>query len=219
MKLVIGDILDRYELAALREAAAALPFQDGKKTAGRFAREIKENEQAAASPELQAILDKVEKNLRANSAFMSAARPRHFVGLMLSRYHDGMAYGTHVDDALMAGGRTDLSFTLFLSEEGSYEGGELVIEDYIEDQAIKLQAGDMVLYPSNTLHRVAPVTRGERLVIIGWLQSWVRDPAKREILYDLDQSITEAWAQTGKSAQLDRLTKTRSNLLRMWAGR
>ena len=217
MKLVIGDILNRYELDAIRETAAALPFQDGNKTAGRFAATIKENEQAKPSPDLQAILDKVEASLRANPVFISAARPHHFVGLMLSRYHDGMAYGTHVDDALMAGGRTDLSFTLFLSEEDSYEGGELVIEEYIEDQAIKLQAGDMVLYPSNTLHRVAPVTSGERLVVIGWVTSWVKDPAQREVLFDLDQSINESWEATGKTEQFDRLTKTRSNLLRMWA--
>ncbi len=217
MKLVIGDILNRFELDAIRETAATLPFQDGRKTAGRIARQIKDNRQALPSAETAAILDKVETALRANPVFMSAARPKAFVGMMLSRYSDGQAYGTHVDDALMAGGRTDLSFTLFLSPEDTYAGGELVIQEHLEDQAIKLAAGDMILYPSTTLHRVAPVNSGQRLVVIGWITSWLRDPAQREILYDLDQCIAHNLAQDGKTEYLDRLTKTRSNLLRMWA--
>lgn len=217
MKLVIGDVLDRFEIEAIREAAATLPFADGKKTAGLFAKDIKDNRQAKSTPELRAILTKVEKALLANPVFASAARPHHFVGLMLSQYETGQSYGTHVDDALMAGGRTDISFTLFLSDAESYTGGALIIQDYLEDQALKLQAGDLVLYPSNTLHRVEPVSAGTRLAIVGWVTSWVREPAKREVLFDLDQSITDAWESGGKTEQFDRLSKTRSNLLRMWA--
>lgn len=217
MLIVIGDVLDRHEVAAIREVAAELEFRDGKATAGRFARHVKQNAQAKPSRALKAVLEKVEQALMSNPTFVSAARPRHFTSLLMSRYGGGQAYGSHVDDALMAGGRTDLSFTLFLTDEDAYEGGELVIEDPLEDRAIRLRPGDLVLYPSNTLHRVAPVTSGERLAIVGWVTSWVRDPARREVLFDLDQCVAEAWEKDGKSPHFDRLAKTRSNLLRMWA--
>jgi PKHD-type hydroxylase len=121
-----------------------------------------------------------------------------------------------VDDALMGGLRTDLSFTLFLSEPETYDGGALVIEDSFEARAIKLGAGEMILYPSTSLHRVEPVTRGSRLAVVGWVQSRVRDAGRREILFDLDRSVAELQAG-GADELLDRLAKTRSNLLRMWA--
>jgi len=217
MFLVIGNVLDEHEVAAVREAAAALTFEDGRATAGRFAREVKANAQAAASPERDAILAKVEAALMANPLFLAAARPRRIVRLLVSRYREGQTYGTHVDDAIMAGARTDLSFTLFLSEEAAYEGGALVVEDALEARSVKLAPGDMVLYPSNTLHRVEPVSAGERLAVVGWAQSWVREPERREVLFDLEQSLTEVHAAQGKSALFDRLAKTRTNLLRMWA--
>ena len=113
--------------------------------------------------------------------------------------------------------RTDLSFTLFLSDPETYDGGALVIEDALEARSIKLQAGDMILYPSTTLHRVEPVTRGERLAVVGWVQSQIRNGEQREILFDLDQAVEAAHAAEGKSPQFDRLAKTRANLLRMWA--
>lgn len=217
MFLVIGNVLDTHEAQAVRDAAGGLAFEDGKATAGRFAREVKDNEQARRTPELEGILAKVEKALAANQTFQSAVRPRRIVRLMLSRYSGGQTYGTHVDDALMGGARTDVSFTLFLSPEESYEGGELVVQDTLEDRAIKLAPGDMIVYPSNTLHRVEPVTAGERLAVVGWATSWVRRSDQREMLFDLDRSIAEIWAEKGKSDLFDRLTKTRSNLLRMWA--
>ncbi len=217
MELVIGEVLDRFTLDAIRETAKGVAFADGKASAGKYAKGVKNNAQAAPSDDRQAILDTVEKALLASPVFQSAARPHHFVSLILSRYRDGQTYGTHVDDALMAGGRTDLSFTLFLNEPDSYDGGELVVEDRLEDRAVKLQAGDMILYPSSSLHHVAPVTRGERLAVVGWVTSWINDPRQREILFDLDQCIAEAWEKDGKTAHFDRLTKSRSNLLRMWA--
>ena len=217
MFLVIGGVLDAHEVAAVREAAARIPFVDGRATAGRYAREVKRNEQAAKSPELDGVIAKIEKALLKNELFVAAARPRRIVRLLMSRYSGGQEYGSHVDDALMAGARTDLSFTLFLTPEEDYEGGALVVEDRIEDRAIRLAPGDLVLYPSNTLHRVEPVTRGERLAVVGWAQSWVREPERREILLDLDQSIREVHGRDGKTPLFDRLAKTRSNLLRMWS--
>jgi len=217
MFLVLGEVLDQYEVAALREAAADLDFQDGRATAGRFAEPVKRNEQATASPDLDAITEKVKTALGKNRLFKAAARPRRFVRLLVSRYTPGMEYGLHVDDAIMDGQRTDLSFTLFLSASDAYAGGGLVIEDALEARTIRLEAGEMVLYPSNTLHRVEPVTEGERLAVVGWVTSWVRDPQRREILFDLEMTASEMFAREGKTPTIDRLNKARTNLLRMWA--
>jgi PKHD-type hydroxylase len=145
-----------------------------------------------------------------NGGFVSAARPKGFARMLVSRYAGGQAYGSHVDDALMAGARTDLSFTLFLSDPESYAGGALVIEDRTEDRSFRLSAGDAILYPSDSLHRVEPVTEGTRHAVVGWITSWVRDPARREVLFDLDAAIAAGGDTT-------RLARVRSNLLRMWA--
>jgi PKHD-type hydroxylase len=217
MLLVIEKLLTAIEVQVLREAASSLQFDDGRKTAGRFAAEVKANDQAASSPELTAVLAKVETALAGNALFRSAARPKALTKLILSRYRTGQTYGLHVDDALMAGLRTDLSFTLFLAEPGSYDGGALIIEDSFEARAIKLNPGDLILYPSTTLHRVEPVTRGERLAVVGWAQSLIRRADQREILFDLDQAVEATFAAEGKSPLFDSLAKTRSNLLRMWA--
>lgn len=217
MFLAIEDILSGAEVAAIRTEVATLEFGDGRATAGRYAREVKANDQARPSRKLDAILDTVRGKLAANEVFASAVRPRAFSRLILSRYREGQTYGLHVDDALMQGLRTDISFTLFLSDTDAYEGGALEIEDTFEARQIRLPAGGLFLYPSTTLHRVTPVSKGERLAIVGWTQSWVRDPGRREVLFDLDRSVTEVFAREGKSALFDTLAKTRSNLLRMWA--
>ena len=206
-----------HEVSAITEAAEGLEFKDGKATAGRYARRVKHNEQAAFSPQLTAVLEKAQAALLRNVVFVSAARPRHFVRLMLSRYKPGMSYGSHVDDALMDSMRTDVSFTLFLSHTGSYDGGELAIEDTLEERLVKLDAGEAFVYPANTIHRVEPVTRGERLAVVGWAQSCVRDPAQRQILFDLDQAVELAATDDHGSDQFKRLARSRSNLLRMWA--
>ena len=217
MMLVIDSVLSAAEVAAMREAAQTLTFDDGKLTAGRFAATVKANDQAAASPQRDAILAKVNAALAASALFRSAARPRALTPLILSRYRQGQTYGLHVDDAMMGGLRTDLSFTLFLADPESYDGGALIIEDPFEARAIKLNAGDLILYPSTTLHRVEPVTRGERLAVVGWVQSLIRSGEHREILFDLDQALETVHATQGKTPLFDTLAKTRSNLLRMWA--
>lgn len=217
MMLVIENLITPVEAQVLREAAADLAFDDGRKTAGRFAVTVKANDQASPSPELDAVLAKVGAALAGNTVFRSAARPKALTRLILSRYRQGQTYGLHVDDALMQGIRTDLSFTLFLAEPASYDGGALIIEDSFEARAIKLNPGDMILYPSTTLHRVEEVTRGERLAVVGWAQSLIRSADQREILFDLDRAIDAIHTQDGKSTLCDSLTKTRSNLLRLWA--
>lgn len=217
MFLVLQGIIPPAEVTVLAEAARGLEFEDGRKTAGRVAREVKANDQARPSPERDAILSRVERALKDHAVFRSAARPKAVSPLMLSRYREGQTYGLHVDDALMGGLRTDLSFTLFLADPDSYDGGALIVEDPLEARSIKLAAGDMILYPATTLHQVEPVTRGERLAVVGWVQSLIRDGAQREMLFDLDLAADAVFAREGKTPLFDRLAKTRSNLLRMWA--
>ena len=217
MLLAVEGVLNAAEVATACKTAGSLAFDDGRKTAGRFAREVKANDQAAPSVERDALLGGVERALAANALFRSAARPRALTPLILSRYRTGQTYGLHVDDALRGGLRTDLSFTLFLSDPDSYAGGALVIEDRFEARAVKLQAGDLFLYPSTTLHRVEPVTSGERLAVVGWVQSLIRGGAEREVLFDLDQATEALHAAEGKSALFDTLARARSNLLRLWS--
>jgi PKHD-type hydroxylase len=217
MFVVLQAVLSPAEAGVLAEAARGLAYDDGHKTAGRFAREVKANDQAAASTERDAILARVERALAEHPVFHSAARPKALSPLILSRYRVGQTYGLHVDDALMGPLRSDLSFTLFLAPPDSYDGGALIIEDTLEERAIKLAAGDMILYPTTTLHQVEPVKRGERLAVIGWVQSLIRDGARREMLFDLDQAVEAVFERDGKTPLFDKLAKTRSNLLRMWA--
>lgn len=219
---VLEGVFDRLALEALQEAVAELAFEDGARTAGALARGVKHNAQATPSPARAAVLRRVEGALMAHPGFVSAARPKGFVRLIASRYAGGQTYGTHVDDALMAGqdgvwARTDLSFTLFLSDPASYDGGGLVVQDRLADRVVKLAAGGVILYPSDRLHRVQPVVDGVRLAVVGWVTSWVRDPAQREILFDLDAAIAAEQGADADRARLDRLARCRSNLLRMWA--
>jgi len=217
MILVIANVLDVHEMGALRAATDKLDFVDGKTTAGRYARDVKQNLQAKPSKVLDGMFEKVSAALMANEVFQAGARPRKFARMLLSRYRSGMEYGLHVDDAIMNGNRTDLSFTLPLSDPEDYDGGGLVIDDGIEERVIRLAAGDAVLYSTSALHRVEPVTRGERMAFVGWITSRVRDESRREVLYDLDVATREVFATSGKTPAFDRLFKAKSNLYRMWA--
>ena len=217
MLIALKSVLSQHEAAALREAAAALGFEDGKKTAGRYARDVKSNEQAADTPEREAILKKARGALERHDTFRIAARPRRFARMLVSRYKPGDGFGMHVDDPIQNGNRTDLSFTLFLSPAEAYEGGGLILQDSIEERVIKLEAGDAILYPTSALHQVEPVTAGERLAVVGWVTSWVRDPGRREVLHDLDVAAKAIFEATGKTPAFDRLHKAKANLYRMWA--
>ena len=149
-----------------------------------------------------------------------AARPHAIAPLMFSRSAPGMGYGRHVDDAVMGGKprlRSDLSLTLFLSAPSEYEGGELVVESSAGEQAFKPDAGSMVLYPSSSLHRVEAVRAGTRLVAVTWIQSLVRDPAQRELLFTLDSARRALFEREGKSHEFDQLSLCHANLMRMWA--
>jgi len=218
MILYIHGVLDDAHIKAIVDKARSEPaaFADGRKTAGWHANTVKNNEQAPAAT-AQAASEMVRKALLAHPVFKAAAVPKQFVKILLSRYQPGMAYGTHVDDALMGGVRTDLSFTLFLTDPASYDGGALIVEGNEGDTEVKLPAGSLVLYPTTTLHRVEPVTRGERLAIAGWVRSYVRSHEEREILFDLENTIAALREAKADRAILDRLFKVRANLIRKWA--
>jgi PKHD-type hydroxylase len=218
MFMRIAGILDGPSLEAVQSALDDPGlFEDGRRTAGWHAREVKRNLQATRGGLASGVLRKIEQALLAHEVLQAAARPKRLVRLLISRYEPGMTYGTHVDDAMIDGVRTDLSFTLFLSDPASYEGGALVVEDSYGERAIKLPAGELILYPSTALHRVEPVTAGVRLAAVGWLRSYVRDAECREILFDLETALRQIHTQQGKSPVFDTLVKTRTNLLRRWA--
>lgn len=215
--MALSGLFAPFELAAIRDVLADPSlYEDGRLTAGWHARGVKHNQQARAGGLAEGVLTKIEDALMKHEVFVAAARPKRLVKLLISRYGPGMAYGTHVDDALMGGQRADLSFTLFLADPSSYEGGALVIEDGYQERPVKLDAGQLLLYPSTSLHRVEPVTDGMRLAAVGWVRSYIRQEDRREILFDLETSLRQVHDAEGKSALFDRLVKTRTNLLRLW---
>ena len=217
MILCVADLLDRGTLEEIGREIARGRFVDGRLTAGWHAREVKHNRQLA---DADALAERLRRAIEANDVVRAAALPRRMLPPLVACYEPGMTYGAHVDDALMGRGevlRSDIALTLFLDPPESYEGGELVIESAGVEQSIKLAAGSAVLYPATSLHRVAPVTAGRRHVAVSWIQSLVRDPAQREILFDLDQARRAAFQRDGKSREFDLLAKSYANLLRMWA--
>ncbi len=218
MQIVIGQVLSAEEIATVRAALEHARFVDGEATAGFAARLVKNNRQTEGSDRsLATVRALVAERILGNEVFQLAVRPKVLSPLLFSRYETGMHYGRHVDDALMDGVRTDVSFTLFLSDPTSYDGGELTIESAAGEEAFKLDAGALVAYSATSLHRVAEVTRGARLAAVGWARSFVRDPAQRELLFDLDTARRQLFAREGKSAEFDLVSKSFANLLRMWA--
>ncbi len=216
MILAISDILSEADVAALRNGLAEAAFAPGEDTAGWSARLVKSNLQASDTPDVEAMRAMVQDRLTAHPLFALAARPKAIVGPLFSRYRPGHAYGAHVDNALIGGMRTDVSFTLFLSEPASYDGGELVIDTPSGEEAFKLAPGSIVTYSATTLHRVDPVTRGERLAAAGWVRSHLRDAAQRELLFDLETARRRLFEREGKTAEADLLAKCAANLMRMW---
>ncbi len=220
MSVILQHVLEAEDLARARAELDAVAWLSGKRTAGAAARGVKENLQADGSDrKVQALERFVSDALKRHPLFEIAARPARITRLMFSRYEPGMIYGAHTDDALMGDDklRTDLAFTIFLADIGSYEGGALVIESPLGEQEIALEAGDAILYPAGSIHYVAPVTRGARLAAVGWVQSFIADAGQRELLFDL--SVTRSRLAGGGVArqELLRLDKSISNLLRMWA--
>lgn len=219
MILCLPDVLTPAELREIREQAGALSFVDGAATAGQFARTVKRNEQAESGPATQRIQQLIMTALFRHPQFEMAVRPKAMKPIMVSRYEPGMEYGTHVDNAVMSGKppiRSDVSMTIFLADPASYDGGELIMESGAGEQPFKLPAGAAITYPSYTLHRVSPVTRGQRLAAVTWIQSLVREPMHREILFDLETTRRAIFDAQGKTRDFDLVSKSFANLMRMW---
>lgn len=216
MILHIENVIDRGTLSVIRDKLAQAQFTSGLESAGWAAKQVKNNQQIRAP---HPLIELLHKRLEQHELFKVAARPADFVNVMINRYDQGQAYGTHMDDALMGNTRTDLSFTLGLTPLNEYEGGELVIEDSSGERAWRLEQGDVLLYPTQFLHRVNAVTKGSRIALVGWVESLLREPQQREICFDLYTAMRQEFEQHGKSAQFDLLSKTYNNLLRRWAKR
>lgn len=215
--LTIGDILASEDVLRVREQLARISFLDGRRTAGASARRVKFNQQAAAGDAHQGLGRFVRQALERSEVFTAYARPVRWSKLIFSRYAPGDAYGTHMDAAVMkadGGGelRTDLSFTVFLSGPETYEGGALVVEGLDGERSARPPAGSVVLYQTGALHRVDPVTAGERLACVGWIQSLVRGDGRRKLLFDLERVRT---ATPDPESRL-LLEKSIGGLLRRW---
>lgn len=225
MLIPIENVLSKDEVRLFRDHLDRAAWQDGLKTAGTLASAVKRNQQLEDGAEPAVSLGHhILRRLAANPAIISAALPNRIYPPKFNRYQDGGTYGAHVDSAVMqvpgshVTVRSDLSATLFLAEPDEYDGGELEIEGPFGIQSVKLAAGDMVLYPSSSLHRVTPVTCGARIASFFWIQSLVQDEGARTLLFDLDQAIQGLTASHAPDdPHLLKLTGVYHNLLRRWA--
>lgn len=223
MLLHIPGVFSRDEVATLRARLDAGPWTDGNVTSGHQSATAKMNRQLPEDcTEAREVGALVLQALNANPMFVSAALPHTIFPPLFNAYEGGEHFGTHVDNAIRQRGsvriRSDLSATLFLSEHEAYDGGELIVEEMYGPQSVKLPAGDLVLYPSKSLHRVTPVTRGRRVASFFWIQSLVRDDADRESLFRMDVAIQRVNADRGpKDPAVLELTAVYHNLLRRWA--
>jgi PKHD-type hydroxylase len=226
MLVHIPTLLNSEQLAHFRRQLDAdnAPWMDGRVTAGHQGIHVKQNQQIAeGSPTAIELGDIVLSALERHPLFISAALPNRVYPPMFNRYQSGMHFGSHVDGSirLLPGTgqkiRTDLSATLFLATPDSYDGGELLVEDTYGTQTVKLPAGDLLLYPASSLHRVNPVTRGTRLACFFWVQSMIRDDGQRTLLFDLDNAIQRLIASNADEASRVKLTGCYHNLLRMWS--
>lgn len=221
----IPNVLTKEQVQYFRQEMANIEWIDGKKTTGSLSANVKNNQQLPEDhPLTQQLGDMILDALNQNTLFISAALPLKILPPYFNRYENGETFGFHVDNAIrwVQGShsriRTDLSCTVFLSEPDEYEGGELVVEDTYGYHEIKLPAGDLILYPSTSVHEVSPVSSGCRTASFFWLQSMIRDDADRHILFNLDQTIQNLRMQLGdQHEEVVKLTSLYHNLIRKWA--
>jgi PKHD-type hydroxylase len=222
MLVEIEGLLQPAQLNKIDEILAKATFVDGKLSAGKAASRVKNNEELKREPQQMELLIRILTSAMAhNATFRSAVLPYRMADPIFARYQPGMTYGDHVDDPLMGLSgqrfRSDVSMTLFLRQPQSYDGGELVVRTTFGEKRVKLKAGSAVIYPSSSLHHVAEVTRGERLVALAWIQSYVRDPAQRELLYELDLAREHLLEKAPDEPSTGLVDKSYANLLRMWS--
>jgi len=222
MLLRIPAVLSEAQLSAVQDILAHAQFVDGKLSAGEMARPVKANEEIARTdPRLQQLNEIVMNALVRHPTYQAAALPLRVATPFYARYGQGMGYGGHVDDPIMGDAqhkyRSDIAVTVFLCEPENYAGGELVVRTAFGEQYIKYPAGDAVLYPASSLHRVERVTQGERLVAVTWVQSLVRDPARRELLYDLFEAREQLRDALPDHEATQKIDQVYVNLVRRWA--
>ena len=224
MLLTVPGVLDRPSLERLRGLLGAAEWADGRITAGTQSEQVKRNRQLPESaPQASEARGIVLEGIARSGLFFTAALPQKVYPPLFNRYESGMDFGSHIDNAVRTFAqtgqhvRTDISVTLFLTQPEDYDGGELVVEDSYGSHSIKLSAGDMVLYPGTSVHHVRPVTRGTRAASFFWVQSMVRDDAKRALLFDMDGAISALRQAAGDTPPVIALTGTYHNLIRMWA--
>ena len=217
MNYLIHQLLNSEELEILRKNLdkEELFWEDGKQTAGKHAAKVKNNLQLRRESDLsKKFSGLITKKILNNELIKSFALPKKIHGTIFSKSTSGMKYGRHIDNAFMSSGRADLSFTIFLNFKENYEGGALSIESFNSEKKFKLEAGEIIIYPSTYLHSVEEVINGERLVFIGWIESYVKSIEEREYLFDLDAAARSLLAKYGRSNEVDLIFKSYSNLLR-----
>tara|TARA_B100000609_G_scaffold178307_1_gene157389 strand:+ start:142 stop:807 length:666 start_codon:yes stop_codon:yes gene_type:complete len=191
-------------------------WEDGKKTAGSHAAQVKNNLQLNRKSEISKNLSKlIIKKILSNPLIKSFSLPKNIHGIMFTKSCKGMKYGRHIDNALMSSGRADLSFTIFINEKKTYKGGELSVENINSENKFKLNSGEILIYPSTYLHSVEEIESGERLVCVGWIESYVKSIEEREYLFDIDAGARRLLSKYGRSDELDLIFKSYSNFLRL----
>ena len=218
MNYLTSQLLIQEEIEALIKSLDKenAPWEDGKKTAGSHASMVKNNLQLNRESEISKKLTYlIKKKILSSPLIKSFALPKIIHGIMFTKSLNNMHYGRHVDNPFMSSGRSDLSFTISLTDKNAYSGGELVIEEMNSEKEFKLNAGEIIIYPSTYLHSVKEIKNGERLVCVGWIESYVKSIEEREYLFDLDAGAKGLLAKNGRSDELDLIFKSYSNLLRL----
>ena len=217
MNYLTSQLLIQEEIEALIKNLSKenTPWEDGKKTAGSHASVVKNNLQLNRESEISKKLSySIKKKILSSTLIKSFALPKIIHGIMFTKSLSNMQYGRHIDNPYMSSGRADLSFTIFLNPKNKYEGGALSIMNLNSEEKFKLNAGEIIIYPSTYLHSVEEVFEGERLVFIGWIESYVKSIEEREYLFDLDAAARSLLAKYGRSDEVDLIFKSYSNLLR-----
>jgi len=218
MNYLTHQLLNAEEINLIKKELdeATQDWEDGKKTAGSHASIVKNNLQLKRKSDISKKLSLLIKEKILNNALVkSFTLAKHIHGIMFTKYSNGMSYGRHIDNAYMSSGRADLSFTIFLTKKNLYEGGELLIENLTSENKFKLNSGEILIYPSTFLHSVQEVLNGERIVCVGWIESYIKSIEEREYLFDLDAGARSLLAKHGRSDELDLIFKSYSNLLRV----
>ncbi len=218
MNYLISELLNDKEIKIIKNTLKEnnQSWEDGKKTAGPQAAQVKNNLQLNRNSEISKVLsNRIINKMLASPLIKSFTIPKNIHGIMFTKSSKGMKYGRHIDNPYMSSGRSDLSFTIFLNEKNNYQGGELIIENINSESKFKLNSGEILIYPSTYLHSVEEIVEGERLVCVGWIESYIKSIEEREYLFDIDAGARSLLSKHGRSDDLDLIFKSYSNLLRL----